>query len=312
MNASEIQTEDPECNVGERRVVPETFFCPISHSLMKDPVIVAETGQTYERNQIEQWLNDHSVDPLTNLELKNKLLIPNIALRNTIQDFNKKHRLANSLIGDINLSNIVVNDYPRNELKHNFKVSVVGGSNVGKTSLVRKISCDQFDEKVDLTVVLDIEVVVVRVGHSLVRLFFWDTAGEEKFDSMTFSHVRGSNAVLTVFDLSQPKQTLKSAKKYLLNAPMDDALLFLVGNKADLVEDGKKMQAAISMGHQFADNNAMIFFETSAKNARNIKELLLSITRSLLAINKNTGSREKSSEVVQLESGDSSKKCCRS
>jgi len=311
MYAIEVQSEDEIIDVGGRERVPETFFCPISHSLMKDPVIVAETGQTYERKQIEEWFNENSSDPLTNVDLKNKLLIPNIALRSTIENFNKKHRVSSSLMGDINLSSIVVNDYPRDELKHNFKVSVVGGQYVGKTSLVRRISCDQFDEKVDLTVVLDIEVVVVRVGHSLIRLFFWDTAGAEQFDSMTFSHVRGSNAVLTVFDLSQPKQTLKIAKKYLEKSPLDDALLFLVGNKADSVE-GRKKKAAISMGQRFADDNAMIFFETSAKNSKNIRKLLLSITRSLLATHRKPGSSENSSEVVQLESGDSSKRCCRS
>jgi len=308
MTASESQTEEGR-KLREKEVVPETFFCPIGHSIMKDPVIVHGSGQTYERGEIEEWLEEHSVDPLTNVRLANKSLIPNIALRNTIEDFKMRNRPTNSEIGNIDFSIGVAKDYPRNDLKRSFKVSVIGGSNVGKTSLIRKMCYDQFDYT-GVTVVIDIEAVVVRVGHTSIKLCFWDTAGGEVFESMACNCVRGSNAILTAFDLSRPKDTLKIAKKYLVTAPFDNALLFLVGTKADLLKNEKEMRAAISMGQRFADNNAMIFFETSAKDATNIKELLLSLSRSLLAMDKSNSSEdpqsthanEDVSENIQLES----------
>jgi len=308
MTASGI--EDEGCKVKEKEVVPETFFCPIGHSIMKDPVIVHGSGQTYERCEIEEWLEEHSVDPLTNVRLANKSLIPNIALRNTIEDFKTRNRTTNSEIGNIDFSIGVVKDYPRNELKRSFKVSVIGGCTVGKTSLIRKMCYDQFDYT-GVTVVVDIEVVVVRVGHTSIKLCFWDTAGGELFESMASNCVRGSNAILTAFDLSRPKETLKIAKKYLVETPCENALLFLVGTKADLLKNEKEMRAAITMGQRFADNNAMIFFETSAKDETNIKELLLSLSRSLLAMDKksnapedsqNINASEESGDIIELES----------
>jgi len=310
MSACEIQTEEEGHKPGEKQVVPETFFCPISHSIMKDPVIVHGSGQTYERSQIEEWFEDHSVDPLTNVKLFNKSLIPNIALRNTIDDFKMRNRPINSWISNIDFSNGVVNDYTMNQSKQSYKVSVVGGCNVGKTTLIRKMCYDQFDF-IGVTVAIDIEVVVVRIGHTYVKLYFWDTAGGEVFESLASNCVRGANAILTAFDLSRPKETLKIAKKYLLIAPSDKALLFLVGTKADWLKNEMEMRAAISMGQRFADNNSMIFFETSAKDETNIKELLLSLSRSLLAMEKNrnafedqqnTHAREDFGELIQLES----------
>ena len=51
---------------------------------MKDPVICAD-GHTYERNAIEEWLRSNSRSPKTNQRLFSRDLIPNHALRCTIE-----------------------------------------------------------------------------------------------------------------------------------------------------------------------------------------------------------------------------------
>ncbi|EKX48382.1 hypothetical protein GUITHDRAFT_136887 [Guillardia theta CCMP2712] len=67
--------------------VPDGFRCPITQEVMRDPHIVAETGLSYEKSAIVQWLQDHNTDPLTNLRLKSKQIIPNHGLRATIEEF---------------------------------------------------------------------------------------------------------------------------------------------------------------------------------------------------------------------------------
>lgn len=51
--------------------------------LMRDPVIAAD-GFTYERSAIEDWLSRKGTSPMTNEPLEHLFLIPNRALRNTI------------------------------------------------------------------------------------------------------------------------------------------------------------------------------------------------------------------------------------
>jgi hypothetical protein len=71
--------------------VPDELVCPISQELMVDPVIVAETGQTYDRETITAWLHMHRTDPNTNCELRSKKLIPNVAVRKLVNRWKDQH-----------------------------------------------------------------------------------------------------------------------------------------------------------------------------------------------------------------------------
>ncbi len=64
----------------------DNFYCPITMGIMLDPVIGSDC-QTYERNAIEQWLSTNTKSPLTKQPMIASSLVPNIALRNTIQLF---------------------------------------------------------------------------------------------------------------------------------------------------------------------------------------------------------------------------------
>lgn len=65
-------------------LIPHEFLCPITLEIMVDPVIVA-TGQTYERESIQKWLNsNHRTCPKTGQTLDHLSLAPNFALRNLI------------------------------------------------------------------------------------------------------------------------------------------------------------------------------------------------------------------------------------
>ncbi|KAL1554521.1 U-box domain-containing protein 15 [Salvia divinorum] len=68
-------------------LIPHEFLCPISLEIMADPVIIA-TGQTYERESIQKWLNSgHRTCPKTGQKLNHSTVAPNFALRNLIQQW---------------------------------------------------------------------------------------------------------------------------------------------------------------------------------------------------------------------------------
>ena len=88
--------------------VPHEYMCPISMDLMQDPVIASEErlyscpstlaysfdfagdGFSYDRKSIVTWLRTSRRSPRTNLMLRNRVLIPNRALRALIQDWQQK------------------------------------------------------------------------------------------------------------------------------------------------------------------------------------------------------------------------------
>lgn len=72
----------------ENKQLTEHFICPITMVVMKDPVICSD-GHTYERSAIEKWLSTNNHSPITRQIITNNSLIPNIVLRNIIQEYKK-------------------------------------------------------------------------------------------------------------------------------------------------------------------------------------------------------------------------------
>ena len=62
-----------------------------------------------------------------------------------------------------------------------FKVIVTGEQNSGKTSLVRRISDDNFRDYTDTTIGVEFVSVEREIGGQRIKYHFWDTAGQESF-----------------------------------------------------------------------------------------------------------------------------------
>ena len=67
------------------RIEKEAFLCPISHEVMRDPVMTVD-GHTYDRANIELVFKTSSLSPKTGLQLPDRRLIPNIALRHAMEE----------------------------------------------------------------------------------------------------------------------------------------------------------------------------------------------------------------------------------
>ncbi|KAM0935816.1 putative U box domain, armadillo-like helical, Zinc finger, RING/FYVE/PHD-type [Dioscorea sansibarensis] len=75
----------------QHRQVPEHFLCPISSEIMRDPVVLS-SGQTYDRQYIQEWLNSGNLTcPQTQTVLSNTTLIPNNLVRGMIGEWCCSH-----------------------------------------------------------------------------------------------------------------------------------------------------------------------------------------------------------------------------
>ena len=68
------------------RSPPKYLICPISQELLEEPVLTSD-GHTYERKNIEAWLQNHSTSPITGLPLADKTLRPNFAIKMAVQAY---------------------------------------------------------------------------------------------------------------------------------------------------------------------------------------------------------------------------------
>jgi hypothetical protein len=64
----------------------KSFLCPLTLDIMFDPILDSH-GNTYERRALMKWIKEHRTSPVSRQPLSDCLVIPNIALRETIHEF---------------------------------------------------------------------------------------------------------------------------------------------------------------------------------------------------------------------------------
>ncbi len=69
-----------------RKALHATVICPITKRIMNDPVILCNSGLSYERSAIEKWIREHNTDPETNAPLTDRRVMPNKILALLIRD----------------------------------------------------------------------------------------------------------------------------------------------------------------------------------------------------------------------------------
>ena len=92
------------------------------------------------------------------------------------------------------------------------KICMLGGFSVGKTSLVARFVHSIFSEKYLTTVGVKIDKKVVKVRDEDVNLMLWDIYGEDEFQKIRMSYLKGSSGYLLVVDVTR-KSTLDMACK---------------------------------------------------------------------------------------------------
>ncbi len=72
--------------------IPQDFVCPLSLSIMKEPVMASD-GHTYEKEKIQTWMRQKKISPISRAELLPHFF-PNLLLKNQIDDWKKAYRKA--------------------------------------------------------------------------------------------------------------------------------------------------------------------------------------------------------------------------
>lgn len=68
----------------EEELLPPEWFCPLTHEVFRDPVILTD-GYTYEEDAIRKWLTSNATSPMTNEDLgPEPRLVPNRSMRDWI------------------------------------------------------------------------------------------------------------------------------------------------------------------------------------------------------------------------------------
>ena len=176
---------------------------------------------------------------------------------------------------------------------YNFKIILLGNSNVGKTSIMKRYIDQNFEEKYFNTIGVDYEIKNIKILEEYVKLSVWDTAGQEKYRSINKRYYIGSDACFLVFDLTS-KQSFddliesyndfcqygeKNAKEHIV----------VLGNKSYI----NKKEVNEEEINKFMDEKNLKYFETSAKTGKNINECFIYIMEKLIKYYKMNNKKKK-------------------
>lgn len=151
------------------------------------------------------------------------------------------------------------------------KVLMLGNSNVGKTWLLIRYSQEIEPSSSIATIGIDFKVKFMSIEGSKIKLQIWDTAGAERFQSLTSSVYRGAHGVVLIYDVAD-RRTFTSIEQWIaqIHRHADtDVNIVLVGNKCDVGADEREVSE--EEGQRLADHFAVPFFEASAKKNVNVE-----------------------------------------
>ncbi|KAH0793773.1 Ras-related protein Rab-14 [Histomonas meleagridis] len=160
------------------------------------------------------------------------------------------------------------------------KTVIVGDSGVGKTCILSRFVRDVFETDTSSTLGVEFMSKVIETKKRKIELQLWDTAGQELFRSVTKAYYRGSIGAFIVFDLTK-KESFNNVQRWLADVKSTarpDVVCVLVGNKSDLVNE---RDVTSQEAEQFASENNIQYFETSAKTGDNVEKAMLSCLDSI-------------------------------
>tara|TARA_B100001063_G_scaffold247037_1_gene289623 strand:- start:921 stop:1520 length:600 start_codon:yes stop_codon:yes gene_type:complete len=156
---------------------------------------------------------------------------------------------------------------------YTFKILFVGDEQVGKTSILKRITKMNLSQKYQPTIGVDFLTTTHKVNNKLIKCHMWDTAGNKAFHNIITRYFNGSAAVIFVFDLSKERSFNNIdfwLSKYKENKNFDNLCpIFLIGNKCDRERAISKLNIA-----RYVNENNFIYVETSAKYDVNIDSLI--------------------------------------
>ncbi len=186
-------------------------------------------------------------------------------------------------------------DCPDNEEMTEIKLVLIGEQAVGKSSILKRFCDNDFGLNMIGTSGVDFRSKIVKIDNKSVKLIIYDTAGQQRFKSITKNFYRCSNGIILVYDISDKitfdnlKEWIKTVKK---NADSSVEIV-IVANKTDL-----EKQVSTEQGKSFALENSIDYIETSAKSGSCIHELFDLIVHNILKKEVSVDKKDESPKLM--------------
>ena len=159
------------------------------------------------------------------------------------------------------------------------KVCMVGAFATGKTSLVARFVKSIYSESYQSTVGVKIDKKSVNLADQEVNLLLWDVQGEDDFQKLRLSYLRGLSGYLLVVDGTR-RATLEKAfsLQQVIEETVGTAPFIVILNKSDLIDEWEIDSAAM----EEILKRGWIVIQGSAKTGLGVEEAFLNLTKKMV------------------------------
>ena len=159
------------------------------------------------------------------------------------------------------------------------KICMLGAFAVGKTSLVQRYVHGLFSDKYHTTVGVKIDKKPVNINGTPVDLILWDIYGEDEFQAVQSSYLRGASGCLLVVDGTR-RYTLDTAHDLLKRTQetVGSIPVLFVFNKADLMDTWEIEPIQL----ETLEKQGMVIVRTSAKDGSGVEKVFTILAEMML------------------------------
>ena len=169
-------------------------------------------------------------------------------------------------------------------------VILVGDMGVGKSSLISQYIKKEFPESPLPTIAIEFTTKILRMKNGdKIKMQIWDTAGQEKYKSITSHHYKKAVGALLVYDVTRRITFDDCIKWYteLKNYTDKECIICIVGNKIDIVQKNQNLrEVSREEGENFSKKNNSLFYEMSAKKYDEINRCFEDLIRKIYEAKK--------------------------
>ena len=188
-----------------------------------------------------------------------------------------------------------------------FNIITLGSSEVGKTCIIRRYIDNEYISSTISTIGIDCKAKIFTINSIKYKIIYYDTAGQERYASISSKYIKSANGVILVYDITNKKSFSKIQEwSSILNKDNNNYCAVLVGNKKDL---DSKREVSQNEGLNLANQLNIDFFETSCLTNENVSEMMDKISN--LTINK-FSTQKKTGTITSLDISNKKKgkNCC--
>ena len=198
-----------------------------------------------------------------------------------------------------------------------YKIVIIGDSGVGKSNILSRYVRDEFSIDTKATVGVEFGSKILTLNNQQIKIQIWDTAGQEKYKSVSSIYYKGAKGALLVYDISR-KETFNNINRWIneiKNNSDENINILLIGNKCDLKSE---RQVTEDEAAKKAEQLKISYCETSALDGKNIEYAFDTVVEEVAKKNNSNNNEvrnDNNSKGVTLDTGgnkdeENNKKAC--